>query len=93
MTMRRIMWLFCGIGVAALLVPLGSLIKETTGSWSTVFALCAAVSVITALASKVLLSPMRRSFIEKSNRAVIAEAALVAGMSDVPDARTHKPVA
>jgi MFS transporter, OFA family, oxalate/formate antiporter len=72
-------------GTAALLVPLGSLIKETTGSWSTVFIVCAAVSVITALASKMVLSPMRRSFIEKSNREAIAEAALVSAADAVPE--------
>jgi MFS transporter, OFA family, oxalate/formate antiporter len=80
-------------GTAALLVPLGSLIKETTGSWSTVFIVCAAVSVITALASKMVLGPMRRSFIEKSNREDLPEAALVSMSNDVPDVRTHKPIA
>jgi OFA family oxalate/formate antiporter-like MFS transporter len=54
-------------GVAALLVPLGSVIKEMTGDWTTVLLCCAAVSVVAALASKWLLSPMRRSFIERSN--------------------------
>ncbi len=54
-------------GVAALMVPLGSVIKEMTGSWTTVFFCCAVISVITALASKFLLSPMRHAFIERSN--------------------------
>jgi OFA family oxalate/formate antiporter-like MFS transporter len=80
-------------GVAALLVPLGSLIKETTGSWSTVFIVCAAVSVITALVSKMVLGPMRRGFIEKSNREALADAALASSRSDLPNAHTHKPVA
>jgi OFA family oxalate/formate antiporter-like MFS transporter len=54
-------------GVAALLVPLGSVIKEMTGNWTTVLLCCAAVSIVAALASKLMLSPMRRSFIERSN--------------------------
>jgi OFA family oxalate/formate antiporter-like MFS transporter len=54
-------------GVAALLVPLGSVIKEMTGDWTTVLLCCAAISIVTALASKLMLSPMRRAFIERSN--------------------------
>ncbi|SDR61141.1 oxalate/formate MFS antiporter [Paraburkholderia tuberum] len=80
-------------GTAALLVPLGSLIKETTGSWSTVFIVCAAISVITALASKTVLGPMRRSFVEMSNREALAEAALASNHHDVPNTGTQKPVA
>jgi OFA family oxalate/formate antiporter-like MFS transporter len=54
-------------GVAALLVPFGSVIKETTGSWTTVLLCCAAIAIVTALASKLVLSPMRRAFVERAN--------------------------
>jgi OFA family oxalate/formate antiporter-like MFS transporter len=54
-------------GVAALLVPVGSVIKEITGDWTTVLLCCAVVSMMAALASKRLLSPMRRAFIERIN--------------------------
>ncbi|PXW28643.1 oxalate/formate MFS antiporter [Paraburkholderia caballeronis] len=54
-------------GVAALLVPLGSVIKETSGTWTTVLFCCAAVAIATALASKFVLSPMRRAFVERGN--------------------------
>ncbi len=54
-------------GVAALLVPLGSVIKEMTGSWTTVLLCCAAIAIAAAFASKFVLSPMRRAFIERGN--------------------------
>lgn len=54
-------------GVAALLVPLGSAIKEMTGSWTTVLLGCAAIAIATAFAAKFVLSPMRRAFIERGN--------------------------
>ncbi|WP_438390510.1 oxalate/formate MFS antiporter [Caballeronia sp. DA-9] len=54
-------------GVAALLVPLGSIIKEMTGDWTTVLVVCAAISMASALVSKLMLSPMRKTFIERGN--------------------------
>ena len=57
-------------GVASLCVPLGSLIAATTGSWTVVFVICAAVSVAMALLSKLMLAPMRRDFIARSNAAM-----------------------
>jgi OFA family oxalate/formate antiporter-like MFS transporter len=56
-------------GVAALLVPLGSMVKETTGNWTLVLVCCAVIAIVAAVASKFVLSPMRRTFIERGNRA------------------------
>ena len=59
--------LFSSKGIAALCVPLGSLVAAVSGSWTVVFAMCAAVSIATALLSKLVLAPMRAKFIERSN--------------------------
>ena len=54
-------------GVAALLVPLGSLVKETTGDWTLVLMCCGAIAIAVGIASKLVLAPMRRAFIERCN--------------------------
>lgn len=59
--------LFSSKGVAALCVPLGSLVAATAGGWTTVFVICAAVSIATALFSKLVLAPMRAKFIQRTN--------------------------
>ena len=55
-------------GVAALCVPLGSVMAGATGSWTLIFFLCAGVSVAMAFVTALVLVPMRRRFIEQSNR-------------------------
>jgi OFA family oxalate/formate antiporter-like MFS transporter len=65
--------LYTAKGTAALLVPLGSLLREQTGDWLTVLYLCAAVNLITAALALVALKPLRRAFIRKSMNAKAAE--------------------
>jgi OFA family oxalate/formate antiporter-like MFS transporter len=69
--------LFSSKGIAALCVPLGSLVAAVSGSWTVVFVICAAVSIAAALLSKLVLAPLRAKFIERSN----------ATMSDVASGR------
>ena len=45
---------------AALLVPLGSYLQGTTGSWSTVFLLAIAFDWVAALLALFVLKPLRR---------------------------------
>jgi MFS transporter, OFA family, oxalate/formate antiporter len=59
--------LFSSKGVAALCVPFGSLVAATSGGWTTVFIICAVVSIATALCSKLVLAPMRAKFIQRTN--------------------------
>lgn len=75
-------------GVAALMVPLGSLVKMATGSWDAVFLTCAAISVAVAVLSKFVISPMRKSFIDRSNAAFDAQADTTA-----PHVTQARPVA
>jgi MFS family permease len=52
--------LYCAKGIAALLVPVGNLVMEATGTWSTVLYSMAALDVMAALAAIFVLLPMRR---------------------------------
>ena len=58
--------LYCSKGVAALLVPLGNLITEATGTWSTVFYTVAAMDLTAALCALVVLKPLLRSHLARS---------------------------
>jgi OFA family oxalate/formate antiporter-like MFS transporter len=51
--------LYCGKGIAALLVPLGSLLAAYTGSWRSVFIAAAVMNALTAIGALVLVKPMR----------------------------------
>ncbi len=51
--------LYCGKGIAALLVPLGSLLAEYTGSWHSVFIAAAVMNALTAISALALVKPMR----------------------------------
>jgi OFA family oxalate/formate antiporter-like MFS transporter len=51
--------LYCGKGIAALLVPLGSLLAEYTGSWHSVFVAAAIMNALTAVSALLLVKPMR----------------------------------
>lgn len=52
--------LYCSKGIAALLVPVGNLITEATGTWSTVFYTVAGMDILSALCALLLLKPMLR---------------------------------
>jgi OFA family oxalate/formate antiporter-like MFS transporter len=52
--------LYTAKGTAALLVPLGSALKEATGSWLPIFALAVAFDWLTALLALFVLRPLRR---------------------------------
>ncbi|MFM0203682.1 oxalate/formate MFS antiporter [Paraburkholderia fungorum] len=59
--------LFTTKGFAALIVPFGSLLRELTGRWDSVFFFCAAIAILSAVVSRFVLGPMRRNFIARSN--------------------------
>ncbi|HYG89902.1 MAG TPA: oxalate/formate MFS antiporter [Azospirillum sp.] len=50
--------LYCAKGVAALLVPLGNLLMEATGTWATVLYVTAAMDLTAALLAILVLKPM-----------------------------------
>ncbi|MFD1557498.1 oxalate/formate MFS antiporter [Paraburkholderia silviterrae] len=50
-------------GIAALLVPLGSVITVATGSWNTVFLGCGVASIAMGFVAKFVLEPMRIRFV------------------------------
>ncbi len=50
--------LYCAKGVAALLVPLGNLLMEATGTWATVLYVTAAMDLTAALCAILVLKPM-----------------------------------
>jgi MFS transporter, OFA family, oxalate/formate antiporter len=52
--------LYCAKGLAALLVPVGNLIMEASGSWSTVFYTVACMDITAALCAVLLLKPLIR---------------------------------
>jgi MFS transporter, OFA family, oxalate/formate antiporter len=52
--------LYTAKGVASLLVPLASVLKDTTGSWTAVFAAAAAFNFIAALVALLLRSTLAR---------------------------------
>jgi len=58
--------LYTAKGTAALLVPLGSQLRDLTGDWLTVLYLCAAVNILAAVLALFVLKPMRRAFIRRS---------------------------
>ena len=61
--------LYTAKGTAALLVPLGSLLREATGNWLAVLYVAAAVNLLAAFLAMFVLKPMRRRFIRKSMEA------------------------
>ena len=58
--------LYTAKGTAALLVPLGNVVRETTGSWLAVLYLAAGVNVLAAMLALLALKPLRRGFIGRS---------------------------
>jgi OFA family oxalate/formate antiporter-like MFS transporter len=61
--------LYTAKGTAALLVPLGNLMREATGSWLTVLYAAAAVNLLAAVLAMFVLKPIRRAFIGRSMHA------------------------
>ncbi|ESR27242.1 Oxalate/formate antiporter [Lutibaculum baratangense AMV1] len=66
--------LYCAKGVAALLVPLGNLLMEATGTWATVLYAMAAMDLGAAVLAIVLLRPLIRRHHAKAGLLVIDEA-------------------
>ena len=66
--------LYCGKGIAALLVPLGSVLAAYTGSWHSVFLAAAIMNALTALSALLIVKPMRlarsRAYQEKCRRSL-----------------------
>ncbi len=62
--------LYCAKGIAALLVPVGNLISEATGSWTTVLYIVAGMDIASAVCALVLLKPILRRHIEADGRLV-----------------------
>ena len=52
--------LYCAKGMAALLVPIGNLIMEATGTWATVLYMMAAMDISAALAAIFILRPLMK---------------------------------
>ncbi len=76
--------LYTAKGTAALLVPLGSVLRGATGNWLAVLYLAAAVNLLAAALALFVLKPMRRRFIRRSMAARAAERAAEA------EARTRR---
>jgi MFS transporter, OFA family, oxalate/formate antiporter len=58
--------LYCSKGIAALLVPLGNVITEATGTWSTVLFTVAAMDITAAICALFVLKPLLRRHIALS---------------------------
>ena len=52
--------LYCAKGIAALLVPIGNLITEATGTWATVLFTVAAMDIAAAVCALIALKPVLR---------------------------------
>ena len=65
--------LYTAKGTAALLVPLGNLLRDATGDWLIVLYVAAGVNLLTAMLALFVLKPMRRRFIQRSMAARAAE--------------------
>jgi OFA family oxalate/formate antiporter-like MFS transporter len=66
--------LYTAKGTAALLVPLGSVLREITGDWLIVLYMAAGVNLLAAALALFTLKPMRRAFIRRSIAERIPEA-------------------
>ncbi len=65
--------LYTAKGTAALLVPLGSVLRAATGNWLAVLYLAAVVNLLAAGLALFVLKPMRRRFLRRSMDARAAE--------------------
>ena len=64
--------LYCAKGIAALLVPLGNLLMEATGTWTTVLYAMAAMDICAALAAILILKPMLKRHHARTADLVVA---------------------
>jgi OFA family oxalate/formate antiporter-like MFS transporter len=60
--------LYTSKGVAVLLVPLGSLLVESTGGWHWVFMIAGALNIVAALLAWFVLRPLRKRLSERAVR-------------------------
>ena len=65
--------LYTAKGTAALLVPLGSLLRDATGDWLLVLYVAAGVNLLAAALALFALKPLRRRFIRRSMAARAVE--------------------
>ncbi len=65
--------LYTAKGTAALLIPLGSILRDATGDWLAVIYVAAVANLIAAGLAVFALKPMRQNFLEKSIAARAAE--------------------
>ncbi len=65
--------LYTAKGTAALLVPLGSLLRQATGNWLTVLYVAALVNLLAAALALFVLKPMRQKFLRRSMNLRAAE--------------------
>jgi MFS transporter, OFA family, oxalate/formate antiporter len=61
--------LYTAKGTASLLVPLGNVLSQATGSWHMVFVIAAIMNAVAAVAALVVLKPMRAAHRETPARA------------------------
>ena len=61
--------LYTAKGTAALLVPLGSVLRAATGDWLVVLYVAAGVNLLAAVLALFVLKPMRRRFLRRSMEA------------------------
>jgi OFA family oxalate/formate antiporter-like MFS transporter len=59
--------LFTTKGFASVMVPIGSILRASTGNWNAAFIFCAGMAFFSAVVSRFVLSPMRHKFIARSN--------------------------
>ena len=71
--------LYTAKGTAALIVPLGSVLREATGDWLVVLYVAAGVNLLAAALALFVLKPMRRAFIRRSMDARARERIAAAG--------------
>ncbi len=82
--------LYTAKGTAALLVPLGSILRADTGSWLAVIYAAAAANILAAVLALLVLRPLRKAFLERSmaekaaERSANARARMTAGASLAP---------
>jgi oxalate/formate antiporter len=72
--------LYCAKGIAALLVPFGNLLMESTGTWATVLYTMAAMDLAAAATAVLVLKPLLRSH-HAGNGVVYGYEAAAAGAS------------
>jgi len=61
-------------GTAAALVPFSSMLTQASGNWHAVFVIAAVLNAVAALMSVLVLKPLRRTQIERTNQQAQAQA-------------------